>query len=98
MKDYKVKLRKLRASHTLGWLFHFRHTVFSVTLKEKVDNTLTKTETLCITLSIDGVSITSKTHTHPSHSQTSRLLNSSLSLDVPTPTLIHRSCLYLSIC
>ena len=34
---------------------------------------------------IDGVSITSKTHTHPSHSETSRLLTSSLSLGVPVP-------------
>jgi hypothetical protein len=29
--------------------------------------------------------ITSNTHTHPSHSQTSRLLTSSLSLGVPVP-------------
>ncbi len=29
--------------------------------------------------------ITSRTHTHPSHSQTSRLLTSSLSLGVPVP-------------
>ena len=29
--------------------------------------------------------ITSKSHTHPSHSQTSRLLTSSLSLGVPVP-------------
>jgi hypothetical protein len=31
----------------------------------------------------DGTPITSKSHTHPSHSQTSRLLTSSLSLGVP---------------
>jgi hypothetical protein len=49
-------------------LFHFRHSVFSVTLKEKVGSTLTKTVTLRITLYIDGSSITSRTHTHPSHS------------------------------
>ncbi len=34
---------------------------------------------------IDGAPITSRTHTHSSHSQTSRLLTSSLSLGVPVP-------------
>ncbi len=33
----------------------------------------------------DGSPIISKSHTHPSHSQTSRLLTSSLSLGVPVP-------------
>ncbi len=39
---------------------------------------------LLITFNLDGAPITSKshTHTHPSHSQTSRLLTSSLSLGV----------------
>ncbi len=36
-------------------------------------------------LNIDGTPITSRTHTLPSHSQTSRLLTSSLSLGVPVP-------------
>ncbi len=49
-------------------LFHFHRSVLSVTLKEKVDSTLTKTVGLRITINIDGVSITSRTHTHPSHS------------------------------
>ncbi len=42
---------------------------------------------LIIRLNLDGVSqmITSKSHTHPSHSQNSRLLTSSLSLGVPNP-------------
>jgi hypothetical protein len=34
---------------------------------------------------IDGSPITSRTHTHPSHSETSRILTSSLSLGVPVP-------------
>ena len=38
-----------------------------------------------LNLNIDGTPITSRTHTHPSHSQTSRLLTSSLSLGVPVP-------------
>ncbi len=56
-------------------LLHFRHTVFSDTLKSKVGSTLTKTVSLRVNLNVDGVTITSKTHTHPSHSQTSRLFN-----------------------
>jgi hypothetical protein len=34
---------------------------------------------------LDGAPIASNSHTHPSHSQTSRLLTSSLSLGVPAP-------------
>ena len=34
---------------------------------------------------LDGVPITSRSYTHPSHSQVSRLLTSSLSLGVPVP-------------
>ena len=51
-------------------LFHFRRTTFSSHL---------------INLNLDGAPITSRTHTHPSHSQTFRLLTSSLSLGVPVP-------------
>ena len=36
-------------------------------------------------LKFDGAPIKSKSHTHPSHSQASRLLTSSLSLGVPVP-------------
>ncbi len=46
---------------------------------------LTKSTVLRIMLDIDGVSITSKSHIHPSHSQTSGLLTSSLSFGVPVP-------------
>jgi hypothetical protein len=66
-------------------LFHFRNAVFSVTLNSKVGSTLVKTAVLRITLNIAGAPITSRTHTHPLHSQTSRLLTSSLSLGVPVP-------------
>ncbi len=40
---------------------------------------------LRITLNIVGAPIVSRSHTHPSHSQTSRLLTSSLSLGVSVP-------------
>ncbi len=66
-------------------LFHFRHTTFLVTLKTQVGSTLTKTVVLSVNLNIDGAPITSKTHTHTSHSRTSRLFTSSLSLGVPVP-------------
>ena len=60
--------------------FHFRHEAFSSQLKSKVDLTLGKTVDLRITLNLDRDPIISKSHTHPSHSETSRLLTSSLSI------------------
>ncbi len=63
--------------------FHFRHTTFSQQIKSRVVLTLAQTATLLITLNLDGTPIISRTHTHSSHSQTSRLLTSSLSLGVP---------------
>jgi hypothetical protein len=65
--------------------FHYRHTTFSSMFKSRVGNILDQVADLRINLNIYGVSVTSKSHTHPSHSQTSRLLTSSLSLGVPTP-------------
>jgi hypothetical protein len=65
--------------------FHFRRAAFTQQLKRRVGLTLTKVATLRITLNLDGSPIISKSHTHPSHSQTSRLLTSSLSLGIPVP-------------
>jgi hypothetical protein len=58
---------------------------FSPILKAKCGNILVKAAALRINLNLDGATITSKSHTHPSYSQTSRLLTSSLSLGVPVP-------------
>jgi hypothetical protein len=66
-------------------LLHFLHPTFAQQFKIRVVLTLVKTVDLRITLNLDGVPITSKSHTHPSHFQTSRLLTSSLSLGVPVP-------------
>jgi hypothetical protein len=66
-------------------LFHYRHVPFAQQLKSRVGLSLTKEVTLRIVFNLDGAPITSKSHTHPSHSQTSRLLTSSLSLGVPVP-------------
>jgi hypothetical protein len=66
-------------------LFHFRGAAFTQQVKNRVDLDLTKAAVLRITLNLDGAPITSKSHTHPSLSQTSRLLTSSLSLGVPVP-------------
>ena len=63
--------------------FHYLRTVFSSMIKSRVGNILAKAADLRINLNLDGAPIVSKSHTHPSHSQTSRLLTSSLSLGVP---------------
>ncbi len=65
--------------------FHFRHSAFVSMIKSRVGNILVKASALRINLNLDGAPIASKSHTHPSHSQTSRLLTSSLSLGVPVP-------------
>jgi hypothetical protein len=62
--------------------FHFRRASFSAQLKSKLVLTLTEETVLRINLNVDGDPITSKSHTQPSHSETSRLLTSSLSLGV----------------
>ena len=65
--------------------FHFRRAAFLSMLKSKCGNILAKAAALRINLNLDGAPITSQSHTHPSNSQTSRLLTSSLSLGVPVP-------------
>ena len=75
----------LQVAKSTSGLFHFRRAAFSSLLKSRVGSILAKAATLSITLNLDGAPITSKSHTHPSHSQTSRLLTSSLSLGVPVP-------------
>ena len=72
------------AQHDRGQ-FHFRRAAFSSQLKSKVGNILAKAAELRIILNLDGAPVASRSHTHPSHSQTSRLLTSSLSLGVPVP-------------
>jgi hypothetical protein len=51
----------------------------------KIGNIFAKVEVLRIILNIDGAPVSSRSHTHTSHSQTSILLTSSLSLGVPVP-------------
>ena len=48
-----------------------------------------KSATSSVRMYIDGAPVSSRSHTHPSHSQTSRLLTSSLSLGVPVPCTTH---------
>jgi hypothetical protein len=64
---------------------HYCRAAFSSQLKSKVGNILTKAAALRIMLNIDGAPIDSKSHTHPSHSTTFRLLTSSLFLSVQVP-------------
>ena len=65
--------------------FHFRRAAFSGLLKSKCGSIIAKVSALRVNLNLDGDPIASNSHTHPSHSQTSRLLTSSLSLGVPVP-------------
>ena len=60
-------------------VYRFRRAAFLSGLKSKVGLALAKAAALRIVLNLDGAPIASKSHTHPSHSQTSRLLTSSLS-------------------
>ncbi len=71
------------SSHSNSGIFHYFRVEFSSQMKSKIDNILPKTVTLRIILNIDDVPVVSKAQTHPSHSQTSRLLTSSPSLSVP---------------
>jgi hypothetical protein len=66
-------------------VFHFHRAAFLQQFKSKVGLALAKAAALRIVLNLDGAPIASKSHTHPSHSQTSRLLTSSVSLGVPVP-------------
>ncbi len=65
--------------------FHYKRVTFASHLKSKVGNILAKAVVLRIILNIDGAPVASRSHTHPSHSQTSRLLTSSMSLGVTVP-------------
>ena len=71
--------------HTSGGIFTFNRAVFLSQLKSKIGSRLGEEATIRVNLNIDGAPITSRSHTHPSHSQASRLLTSSLSLGVPVP-------------
>jgi hypothetical protein len=75
----------VQSAETTSGMFHFRRSDFLTQLKNKVGLVLVKAAALRINLNLDGEPIVSKSHTHPSHSQTSRLLTSSLSLGVPVP-------------
>ena len=71
--------------HTSGGIFTFKRAAFLTQLKAKVGSSLAKAAVMSVNLNIDGAPITSRSHTHPSHSQVSHLLTSSLSLGVPVP-------------
>ncbi len=59
--------------------FHFHRVVVLNQIKSKCGLQLAKAAALRVTLNLDDAPIASNSHTHPSHSQTSRLLTSSLS-------------------
>ncbi len=75
----------LQLAQSTSDLYHFKRVVFSSQLKSKVGNILGKTAALRITLNDDVAPVSSRSHTHPSHSQTARLLTSSMSLGITVP-------------
>jgi hypothetical protein len=77
--DHFFTTSGVQSTQSTSGQFHFRRAAFAQQLKGKVGLALAKAAALRINLNVDRVSITSKSHTHPSHSQTSRLLTSSLS-------------------
>jgi hypothetical protein len=90
LQDHRETDRFFAASgvqlpQTQRGMFHFRRAAFSQQFKSKVGLALAKAPALRTNLNLDGAPIASKSHTHPSHSQTSRLLTSSLSLGAPVP-------------
>jgi hypothetical protein len=84
--------RTMNVRNTGVTYFKFRRTTFLNQFKSKCGLLLAKASVLRVHLNLDGAPITSNSHTHPSHSQTSRLLTSSLS------TLTYIFCLQLSHC
>ena len=86
--DRFFAVSRVQLAHSTSGLFDFRRAAVSAQLKSRVGNILAKAADLRVNLNLDGVSITSRTHTHPLRSQTSRLLTSSLSLGVPVPRVI----------
>ena len=56
------------AQSNMGGFFHFHLAAFSSMFKSRVGNILSKATGLRINLNLDGAPITSKSHTHPSHS------------------------------
>ena len=68
----------VQSAQSTSGMVHFRRAAFLTQLKSKVGLALAKAAALRINLNLDGAPIGSKSHTHPSHSQTSRLLTSYL--------------------
>jgi hypothetical protein len=79
---HKVKTQFLQTHRETDRFLQLQEFSFrkpTVTSSTQVPSLLTKTSSLLVTHNLDGAPITSESHTHPSHSQTSRLLTSSLS-------------------
>ncbi len=56
--------KMLNLARSTSGLFYFRRVAVSVQLKGRVVNLLVQTPALRVNLNLDGVSITSRTHTH----------------------------------
>jgi hypothetical protein len=85
--DRFVAASGVQLPKSISGQFHYRRVAFSSQVKSKIGNILTNGTVPRIVLNIDGEPVASKSDTHlsPWHSQTSRLLTSSVSLGVPVP-------------
>ena len=68
--DRFVAASGVELAQSTSGLFHYKRAAFSSQLKSKVGNILAKAAALRIPLNIDGAPVASRSHTHPSHSQT----------------------------
>ena len=83
--DFQQNFGSIVPRKLVRWRALQSRTIYNKLFVFEVGLALVKAVVLRININLDGESIRSKSHTHPSHSQTSRLLTSSLSLGVPVP-------------
>ena len=83
--DRFVAASGVQLAQSTSGQFHYKRAAFSSQLKSKCGNILAKAAALRITLNVDDTPMSSRSHTHPSHSQTARLLTSSMSLGITVP-------------
>jgi hypothetical protein len=58
----------VQVTQSTSVLYHYKRVSFSSHLKSKVGDILVKSEVLRITLNVDDTPVSSRSHTHPSHS------------------------------
>ena len=72
---FASSIHNKQTNKSLRHMYYIRRAAFLTQLKSKVGLALAKAAALRVNLNLDGAPIASKSHTHPSHSQTSRFVN-----------------------